>query len=332
MQTIDVTCHPNPFAETVEAKALCENRPLWSVLIPTHNCATYLEKTLESVLSQDRGVQNMQILVIDDFSTKDNPKKVVDRLGKSRVEFIQQTKNVGKARNYQTGLNKSRGRLIHQLHGDDLVADGFYKSMEHAFNQFPEAGAFFCESEYIDAQGNKLGATGKERDTLGILENWLEKLVIAQRIQTPSITVRREVYEKLGGFDFRLPYCEDWEMWVRIATNYPFGFNPDVLAKYRTYPENTSSQSIISGNRIRVLREAISIIDTYLPKDTLSRCKTARADAVAHSLIRHIPRVIEDGNLLVWFKLVWEIMRISRQPRVLYYIFVFTAKYKRYLT
>ena len=38
---------------------------------------------------------------------------------------------------------------------------------------------------------------------------------------TPSIVVRRSVYERLGSFDRRLVCAEDWEMWVRIAAHYP---------------------------------------------------------------------------------------------------------------
>ena len=104
-------------------------RPLWSVLIPTHNCAHYLRETLQSVLAQDPGEAIMEIIVVDDHSTKDDPEAVVKEFGQGRVQFIRQEKNIGKVKNYETGLTASRGRYIHQLHGDDLVYDGFYSEM-----------------------------------------------------------------------------------------------------------------------------------------------------------------------------------------------------------
>ena len=45
------------------------HRPKWSVMIPTFNCANYLRQTLESVLAQDPGPEQMQIEVVDDCST-----------------------------------------------------------------------------------------------------------------------------------------------------------------------------------------------------------------------------------------------------------------------
>jgi glycosyltransferase involved in cell wall biosynthesis len=44
-------------------------RPLWSVMIPTYNCANYLRETLASVLAQDPGFEIVQIEVVDDHFT-----------------------------------------------------------------------------------------------------------------------------------------------------------------------------------------------------------------------------------------------------------------------
>src|ERR1700758_2683106 len=77
-------------------------RPLWSVMIPTYNCANYLRETLQSVLAQDPGPDVMQIEVVDDCSTKDDPEGVVREIGQGRVQFYRQPKNGGVTRNFNT--------------------------------------------------------------------------------------------------------------------------------------------------------------------------------------------------------------------------------------
>src|ERR1700740_632053 len=100
-------------------------RPLWSVMIPTFNCAKYLRETLASVLAQDPGPEQMQIEVVDDCSDKDDPAGGVKELGRCRVLFHRKSVNEGAIQNFNTCLERSRGHLIHVLHGDDLVEPGF---------------------------------------------------------------------------------------------------------------------------------------------------------------------------------------------------------------
>ncbi len=74
MTTSSTTSSSYPSVDPVSQETV---RPFWSVMIPTFNCAAYLAQTLRSVLSQDPGPQEMQIEVIDDVSTRDDPEAVV---------------------------------------------------------------------------------------------------------------------------------------------------------------------------------------------------------------------------------------------------------------
>ncbi|HIK15530.1 MAG TPA: glycosyltransferase family 2 protein [Leptolyngbyaceae cyanobacterium M33_DOE_097] len=173
-------------------------RPLWSVMIPTYNCADYLRETLASVLEQDPGSEFMQIEVVDDFSTKDDPKAVVEELGKGRVKFYQQPQNVGYISNFNTCLQRSQGKLVHLLHGDDCVRRGFYHRLQLAFEKQPNIGAAFCRNIVMDENSNWQWFSRLLRQKSGVLENWLEQIAIINLLQPPSIVVRRDVYEQLG--------------------------------------------------------------------------------------------------------------------------------------
>jgi cellulose synthase/poly-beta-1,6-N-acetylglucosamine synthase-like glycosyltransferase len=139
-----------PYSPTIPPVADAEPRPLWSVMIPIYNCFSYLRETLASVLAQDPSPDVMQIAVVDDHSTEDDPAAVVAELGRGRVVFYREPQNVGLVKNFQTTLELSRGKLIHQLHGDDLVRDGFYQKLQRAFMENPEIGAAFCRHIIID--------------------------------------------------------------------------------------------------------------------------------------------------------------------------------------
>lgn len=237
---------------------------MWSVMIPTYNCAAYLRQTLSSVLAQDPGSEMMQIEVVDDCSTQDNPEEVIKELGGSRVSFYRQPQNVGHTKNFETCLQRSRGKLIHLLHGDDCVRDGFYLKLQQAFDTYPEIGAAFCRHIFMDENSHWQWISSIERADSGILDNWLEKIASHQRIQTPSIAVRREVYEKLGAFDRRLCWSEDWEMWARIAASYPVWYEVEPLAIYRQHSQSNTGKMIRSAENIRDLRRAIVIIKQYV--------------------------------------------------------------------
>ena len=238
--------------------------PLWSVLIPTYNCAQYLRETLASILAQDPGEEVMEIIIVDDYSTKDDPEAVVKEFGQGRVQFIRQEKNVGKVKNYETGLKASRGRYIHQLHGDDFIYNGFYKEMEAIFNESPPTGAAFCRTNYIDSKSRVTGLTGMIQDNEGIVPDILEKLFTQQYIQTPSMVVKREVYETIGCFDRRLNCMEDWEMWIRIANNYPIAISNKVLAAYRSHEENATKLTFKDGTALKTHQLICNLVDGYI--------------------------------------------------------------------
>jgi glycosyltransferase involved in cell wall biosynthesis len=238
-------------------------RPLWSVAIPTYICAQYLKETLVSVLAQDPGLVLM--IVVDDCSTQDDPEAVVKELGRGRVEFCRQPQNVGVPQNFQTCIEKSRGYLVHQPHGDDVVRSGFYQKMQNLFQQYPEIGAAFCRTIMMDEEGRGEWISSLERAETGVLPaDWLQKIAYLCRIPTPSMVVRREVYEHLGGFDHRLRTTEDWEMCVRIAANYPITHEVEPLALYRKRSVSNMHSNMQNGKHAENMYKAIEIFESYL--------------------------------------------------------------------
>jgi hypothetical protein len=177
------------------------------------------------------------------------------------------------------------------------------------------AGAFFCQSLYIDHSGRTIGRTSVELESTGLLDRWLDAIYVSQRIQTPSMVVRREVYETLGAFDRRLDSHEDWEMWIRIATQYPVGFVTGTLAEYRTSDDNATMRTLVDGTHVRTLRTVLRIVDGYVPKEVISRNRSARNTAMADYLTQLIPSLVARGMRGPALKLSLDAISFSATPR-----------------
>src|SRR5215218_968201 len=257
------------------------DRPLWSVLIPVYNCAQLLPQTLESVLMQDPGEELMQIEVIDDASTDADVESLVEKIGKGRISYFRQPQNVGSLKNFETCINHAKGYLVHLLHGDDKVRPGYYQTIGALFERFPEIGASFCRYNTIDENGKILWGHQPEAEQEGILQNWLLKIAQKQRLQFCSITVKREVYENLGGF-YGVHYGEDWEMWARIAAHYPVAYTPAILAEYRVHGASISGQSFRTTQHIKDIQWVMKRIQQLVPAEKRAEVKKAANKYYAH--------------------------------------------------
>jgi GT2 family glycosyltransferase len=245
------------------------SRPFWSVMIPTFNCARFLRPTLESVLRQHYPLEAMQIEVVDDCSD-DDPERVVQEVGQGRVGFFRQPRNLGHTGNFLACLLRSRGEVVHILHGDDYVRPGFYQRMEQALRGNPSVGAAFCRHIFSDENGHHTRISSLVMEKPGIWVNGARELAHKLRIQTPSIVVRRSVYEQLGGFDPSLSWAEDWEMWVRVAAHYPIWYEPAPLAVYRIREGSNTSRLTLTGETTRAMRGCIDTFKNYFPPDEQS--------------------------------------------------------------
>jgi glycosyltransferase involved in cell wall biosynthesis len=307
----------NPHCAAIAPVDPTSARPLWSVMIPTYHCARYLGETLRSVLAQDPGPDAMQIEVVDDHSTQDDPESVVREVGHGRVGFFRQPANVGITRNFATCLARSRGRLVHLLHGDDMVREGFYASLQRAFDTDPAIGAAFCRPVFINGSGDAIDLAPLEQAHSGRLDDALERLATEQRVMTPSIVVRRDVYETLGGFDDRLRCSEDWEMWVRIASRYPVWYETEPLALYRMHANSNTGRHVRTAEDIRYTRAAIDLFQAHLPPSRAAAIVRTAKRSYALAAIRTARALLAVQDFDAARAQLAEALRLSRSPRVL---------------
>lgn len=257
-------------------------RPLWSVMIPTFNCAKYLQACLESVLSQDPGASRMEIEVIDDYSTKDDPAAVVRELGKGRVKFRRNSQNEGVTRNFNTCLERSSGRLVHILHGDDYVLPGFYGKMEEMAEAHPAVSFFHARALILDEAGNTEGSS-PSIDELETPNNDVTPFYYTNPFRTAGAVVRRTFYEQYGGFNPKFIHVGDWEMWVRAVFLGAGVCSNDTLAIYRSFAGNDTARLVSTGVNLHdCLKLAEHWATCEMPGFDLGKFRDMIAFAAAH--------------------------------------------------
>ncbi|MCJ7691494.1 MAG: glycosyltransferase [Clostridiaceae bacterium] len=305
-------------------------------MIPAYNCSNYLAETIQSVLQQDMGEGIMQIEVVDDCSTDANVEELVNTIGKGRVSYFKQEKNVGSLRNFETCINRSRGIYIHLLHGDDRVKNGYYSAITDLFERFPNSGAAYCAYDYINTNGSFTHHSRVEATEPCILDNWLYKLAEYPRVEDVAMTVKRETYETLGSF-YLAHYGEDWEMWARIAKDYPTAYVPEFLAEYREHENSITWRSYQSGQNITDIKKIIAVIISYLPKkDQPKMLRTARKNYAYWILnetfngwFRYKNKKLAYNQIITILGMYWDSYTIARAALLLLHIW--TDPYRAFL-
>jgi hypothetical protein len=157
-----------------------------------------------------------------------------------------------------------------------------------------------------------------EQQESGVLPgSWLLLIAGFQRIQTPSIVVRREVYENLGGFDYRLAIAEDWEMWVRIAANYPIWYEVEPLAIYRKHSKSISNSSINNGKYLQQMRKAVDVFQAYIPENKASELYHHTRENCAFYCLENADSLIDENDVEGTIKLIQEALKFSRSFKVI---------------
>jgi glycosyltransferase involved in cell wall biosynthesis len=257
-------------------------------MIPTYNSGKYLESCLRSVLDQDPGPDEMQIGVVDNCSTEDDPEALVADIGKGRVSFIRQPRNVGPAANFTTCIREAKGHWVHILHADDMLLPGFYSTYRHFIETHPSVLMVFGRAVAIDENNDwqyLLYGDSKAR----ILENPLVDFVTNNPVVAPTAIVSRAAYEKVGGFAsvFSMPrvYCAaDWEMWTRIAALGSIGYIGHPYLLYRVHNEGGTHTVVRTGEMIADSVLTIEIASQRLPANSRDQIRaTAIRNFAGHA-------------------------------------------------
>lgn len=204
-----------------------------SVIIPAYNAMQFLPDAVDSVLQQT--FRDYEVILINDGST-DGIESWAAQVTDPRARLISQV-NQGLASARNTGLSDAQGEYIAFLDADDLWEATKLEKQVQILDRYPDVGLVYTWVGSVDVQGN---IRTKVRSNSIKGDAW-ETLIKHNVIECGSVAmVRRFCFEQCGGFDSRLKYAEDWDMWLRIALKYPFKVVEEPLVYYRSHSSNLS--------------------------------------------------------------------------------------------
>ncbi len=185
--------------------------PKVSVIIPTYNRCELLREALASVFAQT--YRDFELIVVDDGSNDDTAVVVQEFAG---VRYVWQPhRGVSAARNY--GVALSEGAWVAFLDSDDLWQPRKLERQIAFVAAHPHVQICHTEELWL-RHGIRVNPQQKHRKPTGdIFAPSLARCLVSPS----SVMLRRELFVQVGGFDERLPACEDYDLWLRIAVRLP---------------------------------------------------------------------------------------------------------------
>lgn len=221
---------------------------LVSVVIPVYNAASHLRETLESIFRQTYPA--IEIVAVDDGSS-DNSVEILLGYG-NRVRLVQQP-NSGPAVARNRGVAEASGEWIAFLDADDLWEPRKIEIQLKALNG--------CNWSYTDSVFMGGANDGKRDSELNekLSGDVLDELICCNFIGTSSVLVRRDIFMEMNGFDPTLRSIQDWDLWMRIASQNPIAYINEPLVRYRVHATSTSrSTRKTLPNHLRVIDKIFS--------------------------------------------------------------------------
>ncbi|HTE48672.1 MAG TPA: NAD-dependent epimerase/dehydratase family protein, partial [Candidatus Paceibacterota bacterium] len=204
--------------------------PLISAIITTYNRAEYCREAIKSILAQT--FTDFELFVLDN-SSKDNTEEVVKSFNDKRIRYIRHKQmNIAEARNL--GWREARGRYVGFLDDDDRWLPNKLSSQLALFEKpGREPALVYGGFLKIDQHGVKID------EFRPILQGMiLEELLKQKDAFTGSASnplIRRDVLEKLGGYNETVATGEDWELYLRLAEKYTVEFTSEPVLEIRQH-------------------------------------------------------------------------------------------------
>lgn len=238
-------------------------KPLVSVIIPCYNYGGYLEPALRSVLGQR--YRPLEVLIVDDGSTDSSVERARVLAKRHKEVRVIARPHKGRSATFNAGIRAAKGAYVVKLDADDKLHPEFVSRLVGVLESKPELSYAYTNARMF----------GSEQSVVFCQPYDAKKLFYSSGFFATSL-FRREVFEKVGGYDEAMETAEDWELYLRCAERGLRGFLvPEVLFYYRRHKRKSPVGSVRRG-----LKAYVTIIRKHRKSYTPLKACAVLANAV----------------------------------------------------
>lgn len=237
--------------------------PLVSIIMPCYNGEAFLADAINSVLGQT--FQQFELIVVDDGST-DRSSEILASHG-DRIRVIRQAnQGVSAARN--AGIEAAQGDFIAFLDADDYWEPDFLDDMVEGMAD-PQTAIAYCGWQNVGVGQGKpyvppdYEGTDKMHHLLRFASLW----------PIHAILIRRGLMPAGLPFNPAYPACEDYDLWLRIASFHRIQLVPRVLAYYRKHGDANATSDQAKVARYNLLVKQRFLADFPVLRRQISRAR-----------------------------------------------------------
>ena len=211
------------------------NTPKISIITPSYNQGSFIEKTILSVLNQD--YKNIEYIIVDGGST-DNSVEIIKKYSDYLSYWISEPDN-GQSEAINKGFKMASGDYIGWINSDDFYTDGAISNLVNSIDN--DSVLYYGILGYCmsDGKHDRLEAVDEKITFESILKG---KSCTSQ----PGSFYKRDALQDVGYLDECLNFVMDTDLWLKLLKNGKACFIPHVMAYIRAHSDSKSCNKKLS--------------------------------------------------------------------------------------
>ncbi|CAN5209793.1 N/A [soil metagenome] len=229
--------------------------PKLSIVTPVYNTPSpLLSAMVDSVFGQI--YENWELCIADDASAAPETQAYLATLEARdpRVRITRRPRNGGISEASNSAAALATGEVLVFVDHDDLITEDCLAEIALYYARRPDADIVYTDDDKIDMDGRRFAPQFKP--------DWSPTLLLSYMYMSHTLTVRRGLFESLGGFRKAFDGSQDYDFALRAAEKAAhIGHIPRILYHWRATPVSTASsgaakpESFLAGQR--AVQEAI---------------------------------------------------------------------------